>query len=158
MNLKSEEKSCCFTGHRDILQSEYADISKKIAREMSRLYDGGIRSFIAGGAIGFDMIAAVTVLNMKHEFPDIELVLALPCRDHDKKWSQHDKAMLATLMRRADEIIYVAESYQSGCMLARNRFMVDNSSVCISYCHKTSGGSYYTENYAKKHGKTVVKI
>ena len=42
----------------------------------------------------------------------------------------------------------VCPEYTDECMKERDRFMVDNSSVCISYLYKSTGGAYYTTKYA----------
>lgn len=43
-------------------------------------------------------------------------------------------------------------------MFRRNRYLVDNSSICIAYLTKNKGGTAYTVDYAKKLGVTVINI
>ena len=43
-------------------------------------------------------------------------------------------------------------------MHKRNRHLVDNSSICICYLTENSGGTFYTVNYAKKQGLTVINL
>ena len=38
----------------------------------------------AGGALGFDTLAAQTVLDMKKEYPQLRLILVLPCEDQTR--------------------------------------------------------------------------
>ncbi len=152
------ENTCCFTGHRDIPRDRYAEFSEKILFELTKLYENGVRHFIAGGAIGFDMIAAVTVLNFKSTHSDITLELAIPCPDHDIKWDASDRTLFNTVRSRADKVTLVSPHYDRGCMFRRNRYMVDRSSYVIAYCVKPSGGSKYTIDYSVKNGKTVISI
>ncbi len=152
------KKTCAFTGHRDIPHELYQTISDAIRREIYSLYQKGVRHFIAGGAIGFDMISAVTVLNLKSTLPDITLHLAIPCPNHYTKWKSSDKALFCAIRARADSEITVSPQYDKGCMYKRNRYMVDNSSYLISYCKKKSGGTYYTEKYAEGKKLIVKKI
>ena len=41
----------------------------------------GVTDFYNGGAIGFDMLCAKTVIALKAEYSDIKLHLLLPCPD-----------------------------------------------------------------------------
>ncbi len=152
------DMTCCFTGHRDIPRSRYIETGERVKTEILRLYDIGVRRFIAGGALGFDMICSVVTHNLKLYKKDIFLTIALPCKNHDTGWSARDRAQLAALISRADEVIYVSESYGRECMFRRNRYMVDRSGYCISYCRKNGGGSFYTVSYAKKRGLIITDI
>ncbi len=152
------KNTCAFTGHRDIPRELYESLSESIRRELYALYQKNVRHFIVGGAIGFDMIAAVTVLNLKSDLPDITLHIAIPCPNHFAKWRSSDKALFNAVRARADSELIVSPKYDRGCMYTRNRFMVDNSSYLISYCVKKSGGSHYTETYAKEKGLNIINI
>lgn len=156
--MYSEKESCCFTGHRDIERWRYEELGEKVQAEIEKLYALGVRNFVVGGAVGFDMICAVTVANLKNKYNDIVLTLALPCKEHDKKWGMSDKALLETLKRRAEEIVFVSEEYEKSCMLKRNRYMVDRCHFCICNCIRNSGGSYYTKKYALKKQREIIDI
>ena len=43
-------------------------------------------------------------------------------------------------------------------MQKRNRHLVDNSSLCISYLTSDSGGTAYTVDYAKANGLKVINL
>ena len=43
-------------------------------------------------------------------------------------------------------------------MHKRNRHLVDNSSVCVCYLNRESGGTAYTVRYAKEKGLEIVNI
>ena len=49
-----KEKTACFTGHRDIPQSELKQISKALKKAICEAYENGYRCFASGGAVGFD--------------------------------------------------------------------------------------------------------
>ena len=151
-------RSCCFTGHRDIPLARYGDIWSAVEAEVMKLYENGVRTFIVGGALGFDMMCGEIVLRLKSRAEDARLVIALPCRSHDSKWELSDKERMNALQSYADEVIYVSEKYTKGCMFERNRFMVDRASYCISYCTKKSGGSFYTVRYAAEEGLKRIEI
>lgn len=154
----SPDSCACFTGHRAMSSDEMKKASLLISREVTELYDRGIYNYYAGGALGFDFAASVTVLNMKAMLPKLTLNLALPCRDYMKKWSFSQTELFERVMARADSVVYVSEEYSRGCMQVRNRYMVDRSGVCIAYLKESRGGTYNTVGYAKKKGVKVINL
>ena len=159
MNLLTDiEKSCSFTGHRILPFGTYGRIYGAVTEEIKKLYSLGVRHFITGGALGFDMLCANAVLSLKKELTDVTLTLALPCIGHDARWQASDRAQMRDILNKADETVYVSEEYTKYCMFKRNRFMVDNSLYCISYCTKKTGGSYYTVNYAISRQREITEI
>lgn len=150
--------TCCFTGHRQISHGELETIKKQTEAKVSELINNGVDTFMAGGALGFDTVAALTVLKLKLGHPEIKLILALPCREQTKFWKPEDIETYEKINEMADEVACLSERYTRSCMFARNRYMVDNSDFVIAYCKKQTGGSAYTVEYAKKHGKTVILL
>lgn len=151
-------RAAAFTGHRDIDKTEYGALAERLFLTVDRLYREGIRQFYVGGALGFDTLAAVTVLNMKYRYPDLRLTVAVPCPEQSAKWSEPDRALYESILRRADEVVTVSAHYVRGCMQMRNRYMVDHAEILIAYVKRESGGSAYTRNYALKKGITVLDV
>ena len=58
-------KTCCFTGHRILNQALKVFTKQIITDEAIKLIDQGVMYFIAGGALGFDTLAAQAVLDLK---------------------------------------------------------------------------------------------
>ncbi len=148
------ETTCCFTGHRTILQSE-KNLQKELENSICSLIDAGFVTFQSGGALGFDTLAAQTVLKLKNFFPHIRLSLVLPCKDQDRFWNESQQKTLRHLIENADETVYTADRYHKGCMYRRNRFLVDSASCVLAYLEKAQGGTKYTVDYAKKTGVDV---
>ena len=153
-----QNETCCFTGHRIIASEALPTVRRALRFEVRRLYVNGIRNYITGGALGFDTLAAEAVIELKLEHPDVRLIVALPCADHDSKWTDAQRRRSSVIKHHADYVVILSGSYYDGCMQARNRYMVDNSSQCVSYCGKNGGGTYYTVNYAKSKGLYVEEL
>ncbi|MEE1014160.1 MAG: SLOG family protein [Clostridia bacterium] len=153
-----KEKTCCFTGHRVIAPVHREAVARRLEQQIRQLIQDGICDFIAGGARGFDTLAAETVLDLRREFPHIRLILALPCRDQTRGWGLGEKQQYERIVARADLVHYLAETYDSGCMMRRNRFMVDHSTACIFYLTRMRSGTYKTVEYAMEQGHTLYNI
>ena len=85
-------------------------------------------------------------------------VLVLPCRDQTRGWKEADVRRYREILSRADKVVYTAEHYSPGCMHRRNRHLMDNSSVCVAYCTRQTGGSAYTAQYARQRGLRLVML
>ena len=126
------------------------------ARGDQRPGRGGVATFLAGGALGFDTMAAQEVLRVRGErFPHLRLVLVLPYVGQESQWSQRDAAVYRALLRQADEVVYTAKAYTRGCLFLRNRYLVDHSAHCVCYLQRDTGGTAYTVRYARERGLVI---
>ena len=145
---KMKSKTCCFTGHRKIPGDELPQIKTKLKNTIIELINNGVIYYGAGGALGFDTLAALTVLELKQQYPQIKLILVLPCNNQTRNWRQSDIELYEIIKSQADKVVYTSEHYYSGCMQKRNRHLVDNSCYCICYKTHDTGGTAYTVKYA----------
>lgn len=150
--------TCCFTGHRYIPGAEKDRLAQCLDMRVQELIMHGFRFFGTGGALGFDTMAAQTVLHLREKYPYIKLILVLPCKDQDRRWRTEDQAIFESIKQRADKVVCPNVNYYRGCMQIRNRHLVDESNICICYLTKNSGGTYYTVQYAKKKGIRVINL
>lgn len=153
-----KEQTACFTGHRKIPFGHAHGIKRRLRDTIVELIDQGYRFFGAGGALGFDTIAAQTVLELKKEYPQIRLILVLPCLSQADRWDEKDKSVYEDIKRQADKVVYTSQDYTRDCMFKRNRHLVDGSSVCICYLIEQTGGTAYTVEYAKKNNLRVINL
>ncbi len=152
------ERTCCFTGHRRILQTELEGIEKRLKATITELYSHGVVYYGAGGALGFDTIAAETVLRLREKYPELRLILVLPCLNQTKGWKAGDITKYNEIKRQANKVVYTSQEYTPDCMLKRNRHLVDYSSVCVCYQTQNRGGTAYTVRYAAANGLNVINI
>ena len=157
--MLERSKTVCFTGHRDIDDCDKEALRELVLKTILIYIRRGYCNFICGGAVGFDSIAAECVAELKKEHGELSLVLALPCRDQTAKWNNLEElSFYKKMLGKADEVVYTSQMYEKGCMHLRNRYMVDNSSVCIAYKTSEKGGTAYTCKYAEKSGLEVVNL
>ena len=156
--METKSKICMFTGHRIINARHVSTLPQRLDDLLEQLIAKGYTEFRAGGAIGFDTVAALKVLEKKKKFGFVKLHLFLPCRDQEKGWRENSKRAYYYVLKHADSIRYCSEQYDNGCMHKRNREMVDGSDLCVAYCGSGKGGSAYTLSYAQKKGVKTVNL
>ncbi|MBE6038576.1 MAG: DUF1273 domain-containing protein [Anaerofustis stercorihominis] len=152
-----KNKTCCFTGHRTIYDNE-KDLRNKTVSVVKTLINSGYVFFGTGGARGFDLLAAEVIISMKKRYPHIKLIFVLPFKEHTKGWKKDDIILYKKLEKYADKVRVLSDEYYDGCMQKRNRHLVDNSSICIAYKRKNSGGTAYTSDYAEKMGLKIIYL
>lgn len=151
-------KICCFTGHRNLGDLLTPGLYNKTKKLILDLVDDGYTDFRAGGAIGFDTLAAICVLDVKTQRPEVKLHLILPCKDQDKKFSKLDKKFYHYAVANADTVSYIQERYAAGVMQARNRALVDGADLCVACLARLSGGTYQTVKMARQRGIEIINV
>lgn len=88
---KTREETCCFTGHRKIPEEEREQLARRLEATGRRadpcrcaLFQG------AGGALGFDTLAAQTILKLRTQYSQVKLILVLPCETQTRGWPEED--------------------------------------------------------------------
>ncbi len=161
-----ESISCCFTGYRPAKfpfslsekSREYTDFENLLIKEIFSAYGLGCRRFYSGMAMGFDIIAAEAVLDLKRIKPDTMLCCAVPFKGQSSSYSSDWSTRYNNVLKLADEIVYVCDAYSRDSYFKRNKYMVDNSDMVITWFDGRSGGTANTVKYAKRIGRTVINL
>ena len=152
------KETCCFTGHRKISPEQIDLITQRLEKTILACIKDGYKYFGAGGALGFDTVAALKIIELRDRFPQIKLILVLPCRSQTRGWDKEDIDTYEMIKQNSDKVVYTSDEYFNGCMQKRNRHLVDCSTRCICYLTENKGGTAYTVNYARKKGIDVINI
>ena len=158
--MNESTKAACFTGHRKLYHS-ITEIYKATKTAVVNLVEEGYCFFYVGGARGFDALAARVVLDLKQDYPQINLMLILPFQnqyEHEADWSKEEIEEYHRLQEKASEVLILSEHYSRGIYFQRNRHLVDASSACVAYLVKPTGGTAYTVKYANKQGVQVINL
>ena len=158
------ERSCAFTGHRpkkfpwgyNEADARCLALKKALAEEIAKLVKAGYTDFLSGMAEGADTWAALTVLALKQENPALKLHCVLPCEGQADEWSASARERYFSILEQADEVVYVSREYHDGCMLKRNRYLVDHAACLLAvYNGEWRGGTAMTVRYAQKLGREI---
>lgn len=167
MCFESEKKiTCCFSGHRpEKLPWGYnesspgcAALKQRLARTLEEQYHRGFRHFISGMAQGCDFYFAEAALALRDRYPDVVVEAAIPCPTQSKNWGAAEQARYQGILDQCNLETVVQQHYTQGCMLRRNRYMVDRSSLLLTVYNGSSGGTRYTVSYALSSGLEVIRL
>ena len=151
-------RRCCFTGHRQIVPEDVEPLIHQLDAVLTALYSMGCRDFYAGGAMGFDTLAAERTIAFRNAHPDLRLILMLPCRDQCRGWPTQDRARFSEILHACDVYRYVSERYDSRAMYRRNMALVEVSDVCVTYVRRAASGAGQTMRAAQRAGRTVINL
>lgn len=157
------ESTCCFTGHRpdklpwrdDEKDPRCVALKERLTAAVEEAYDKGMRHFICGMARGADFYFCEAVLALRERRPGVTVEAALPCEEQAARWKERDRNRYFSLVAQCDYETMVQHHYDKGCMLRRDRYMVDRSAMIIAVYGGVLGGTMYTLAYAMKKGLEV---
>ena len=158
------ETTCCFTGHRpkklpwgeNEQDARCLVLKDRLARSLENAYQAGMRHFMCGMALGADFYFCDAVLALRERRSGVTLEACIPCEEQAARWRERDRQRYFELVRRCDQETLIQRHYDWGCMLRRNRYMVDRSSMLIAVYDGMLGGTMYTLEYAMKRGLETV--
>ena len=163
-----KERTACFSGYRpQKFGFELRDgveafrlLKENIESEAIKAIEAGYVDFICGMANGFDLLCGECIVALRRGGPSpregLRLIAAAPYRGHGfgGRWGE----IYGLVISEASEVVYVSGEKGPEAYLARNRYMVDNSSLLICYYDGLPGGTRYTVSYARKRGLRVVNL
>ena len=157
---------CAFTGHRaqklpwtyDELDPRCLDLKRRIADTVESVYLSGFDRFICGMAEGCDLYFCEAVIELRSRFPEIRLEGAVPFSGQADRWLPSEKERYNRLLSQCDRVTVLQDRYTSGCMMKRNRYMVDHSDLLIACFDGQSGGTLNTLRYAVRKSVRILHL
>lgn len=154
---------CAFTGHRPEKlpwQNRETDprclaLKVQIAQAVVRAREKGAGVYSCGFARGCDFYFLEAVLALRQADPQLRLEAWLPCPEQADRWPGADRARYTSGLRQCDAIHVLEPVYSPGCMLRRNRAMLDRADLLISVYDGSDGGTGAAVAYAKRLGIPV---
>lgn len=155
---------CSFSGYRpsklpfpwDKSCYAYRRLRGLIREEITALAEKGVRYFQTGMARGIDLMCGEIVLELKKRYK-IELICVIPCLNQSLGWGTEDLDTYDRLLRAAAGVVQVTgRRYSKGCMLKRDRYLVDTAQYLISVFDGKKGGTMFTVHYAMRKKRTVI--
>lgn len=158
---------CAFTGHRpqslpwgfNESDPRCQKLQQLLGAQISSLADRGLTDFLSGMALGVDTWAAQALLLLRQKKPGLKLHCILPCPNQSDRWPAAARQCYKNILDQADSVIYSSSIYHKGCMLERNRFLVENANFLLAvYNGWPYGGTAATLRYAQSLGRKIIVI
>ena len=151
---------CGFTGHRpeklpwgsDEKDERCQALKLRLEQSIRSAVGQGADTFLCGMARGCDFYFAEAVLKLKGEGNPIRLEAMLPCPEQSGRWPGEDALRYERILMECDAVYLLQDHYSDGCMLRRNRAMIDRCDVLISIWDGSRGGTASAVHYALKRG------
>ena len=159
--------TCAFTGHRPhkLPWKENEDdlrciaLKKALTKQITALAEAGITDHFSGMAEGTDHYCAQIVLSLREKNPVLKLHCILPHVGQEAKWSDSAQERYHSILKQADFVEYVSRDYYDGCMIARNRRLVESAGLLLAvYNGARRSGTGATVNYARKLDREIIVI
>lgn len=166
-NMTLIKTSCAFTGHRphklpwryDETDARCVELKRVISVLISKLAVAGVTDYYSGMADGADIFLSQAVLTLRRDAPALKLHCILPCDGQADQWPAEAQERYRAILNRADTVSWVCHQYQEGCMLERNRRLVNSAVLLLAvYNGERRGGTAATVRYAKKLGRDIIII
>ena len=117
-----EYHTAMITGHRWIKHN-----NPPIDNLITMAVNQGVTHFLCGMALGTDQSAA-EVLSIR----GLKWTAVIPCADQDKLWKPRQRSHYKKLLEQATKQVTLYQNYSSGCMHARNLWMVKRADICLA--------------------------
>ena len=152
---------CALTGHRPQRlpwggreeDPRCAALKQQIDSAIQQAAACGCETFLCGMARGCDTWFAEAVLKQ-----GLRLEAVIPCPEQADRWPDADRRRYQGLLLRCGAIHVLEDGYSEGCMLRRNRAMVDMADLLITVYDGTGGGTGSTVAYAKEKGVELIPL
>ena len=160
-------KVCAFTGHRpksfpwgyEESARDCLLLKEVLEAQITALAEQGVTDFLSGMAQGVDLWSSQIVLDLQKKNPALKLHCVLPCKGQDSKWTASAQERYRSILAQANEVVYVGQEYNRDCMLKRNRYLVDHSSILLAVYNGTwRSGTGATVRYAQKLNREIIII
>ena len=130
----------------DALKRQILDAVRSAAGE-------GYDTFLCGMARGCDFYFAEAVISQ-----GLRLEAYLPCPSQPDRWSEEDQRRYTALLMDCAAVYMTEPAYSQGCMLRRNRKMVDAADGLLTVYDGSPGGTGAAIDYAGRQGKPIVGL
>lgn len=158
---------CAFTGHRphklpwkdDEKDPRCVMLMQRMTEQIAKLIDSGVTDYYSGMAQGTDLLAARAVLKLRRDNPTIKLHCIIPYADqpYGDEWGMRSQFWYFRIRDAADEVKELSRDYYDGCLLDRNRYMVDHAGTLLAvYNGEYRGGTAATIRYAQKLDRKII--
>jgi len=148
----TQNKACCFFGHRHIYDKD-GSLFELLVKEIERLIIEDFSEFVFGGYGDFDCLSYKAVNSLKGKYPHIKTVYV-------QAYYKHKDENMEFLNKLYDTVVYpaIGNKPKKFAITYRNQAIIDDSDFCIFYVNWGYGGALQAMQYAKRKKKASVNL
>ncbi len=171
LNFEEVENTVCIQGPKpdkmfgyNMSSSQYRELIDRVKEELEKCVQAGKNIVMTNGYIGGDVIGYTAAKELKQIYNEISLVVAVPFKNLDSKWSTEAKLKYQEMIHDADCFIEIDKvpNYRYGNpgefmkekFMKKNDFNIDHASAFIVIKDNDSTMEGIIRS-AKYHGKYV---
>ncbi|WP_100408060.1 DUF1273 domain-containing protein [Bacillus solitudinis] len=137
-------------------------IKKALEQRIRELVDDGIEWFIISGQLGVELWAAEVVIDLKKEYPHIQLAVLTPFLNQEERWQETTKLFYTEIINQADFVDSITKRpYENPTQLRlKNEFIISKADGLLILFDEDKPGSplYYLDIAKKKQEKNDFPI
>ncbi|MDQ0255763.1 putative phage-like protein YoqJ [Evansella vedderi] len=129
---------------------------KRKLQQLMESYD--IQWIITSGQPGVELWAAEAALELKRDFPQLQLATFAPFYNQEERWSDPIKELYLQIWSKSDYTDYITKrEYSDPSQLKlKNQFIIDKSNAfLVLFDEYTEGSPTYYLSYARKKAEAV---
>ncbi len=141
---------CTFFGHREIYNTdEVKELLYDILTEI--IEKRGIKQFLVGNSGKFDRLVLLSLRKLSHTHNiDYKVVLAYINVDNDECWGYRPNETVFPDILEKTPFRFAIDK--------RNRWMIKNSGMVVTYINNSFGGSAKYAEICEKKGYEIIKL
>lgn len=158
-------RTCALFGDVQLLNTPEAEkaaranvLNALMRREIDHLLRLGYRRFLCGFSGPGDFALAEAVLEARQRNPDIRLESVLAYEEEAAAWKETARERYFRLLGLCNAEYCLRTRFETGCLSARNRTMVDRAGTLLIVSDGLLGNAAQAAAYAARRGKPVVRI
>lgn len=133
-------------GHYNFGHPVWRSIQESLLNKYLKYIDDGYHISYNGLAIGFDIIAAQTWLDLKEALPQLQLIAAVPFPGQEDLWTPYDQSRYIEVLGSCDDVVLTSKTKPrlqkdaTRLFLERNDTIIDNADILICLWDKMHYG------------------
>lgn len=140
---------CTFFGHRDAPDS----VKRELYDVLECLIENkNANCFFVGNQGKFDVMVIECLKKLKEEHPHIKCTVVLAYFPQGKRKTEYENCFDTLYPEELENTPY------RFAVLKRNKWLVENSDLVVTYVKHYWSGAAQSREYALKHGKTVIDL
>lgn len=132
-------------------------IKKALEQRLRVLLEDGLEWVIISGQWGVELWAGELVLELKDEYPDVQLAVLTPFLNQEQNWQEEKQEYYHMILEQADYVNSITQREYEGPwqFRAKTQFLLDHSdALLVLYDEEKEGSPKYLLEEARKRAET----